>query len=163
MHEIRLVTHQDALHSLAAINRLLAQLSPSSGGAITMEELVECLSNPNFYLFVAEESGRDRTQFFLGMGSIFFQRNLGRWIAEIHDVVVDSEYRGRGLGEQLVLRLIGEAKIFAGAHRKPIELYLTSRPSRVAANKLYLKLGFTLVADATGQWGTNLYKMMITP
>jgi len=97
------------------------------------------------------------------MASIFFQKNLGRWIAEIHDVVVDKEYRGRGLGEKITLVLIEDAKKFAKTKNVKIKLYLTSRPSRIAANKLYKKLGFELVAEAHGEHGKNLYKMTIAP
>ena len=97
------------------------------------------------------------------MASIFFQKNLGRWIAEIHDVVVDKEYRGRGLGEKITLVLIEDARRFAKVKKAQIKLYLTSRPSRVVANKLYEKLGFELVAEACGEHGTNLYKMTIAP
>ncbi|OGZ30519.1 MAG: hypothetical protein A3J00_03510 [Candidatus Niyogibacteria bacterium RIFCSPLOWO2_02_FULL_45_13] len=162
--EIKHIGVRDALDSFDGINRLLPQLHPSGNGdKISETEFVDCLLNGNFHLFVAVDDSKKYPDSFAAMASIFFQRNLGRWIAEIHDVVVDKEYRGRGLGEKITLALIEDAKRFAKVKNAKIKLYLTSRPSRVVANKLYEKLGFELVAEARGEQGTNLYKMMITP
>ena len=164
MVKIQQIKLEDAARTLGAINRPLPQLSLSGKAApLTIEELKGCLDNKNFYLFAAEDTSGNSAQSILGMGSIFFQKNLGRWIAEIHDIIVDKSQRGQGLGEKIVRRLIEEAKKFASSKGKHIKLYLTSRPSRAAANQLYLKLGFRVVAKATGEWGTNLYKMVITP
>ncbi len=69
--------------------------------------------------------------------------------ASIEDVVVASAYRGRHLGRQLVEHLVEEAREFA-----PIEIQLTSKPERVAANKLYQALGFEMKE-------TNCYRMRI--
>ena len=57
--------------------------------------------------------------------------------AWIEDVVVDDAARGAGVGEALV----GAAVERAGAvGAKTVDL--TSRPSREAANRLYVRLGF---------------------
>lgn len=164
MIKINRVKPKDAHHALAAINLLLPQLSPSGKATtLTLKELKECLYNKNFYLFVAEDTSESHILVILGMGSIFFQRNTGGWIAEIHDVVVDKNERDRGFGSKINTRLIKEAENFSRLHQKPIKLYLTSRPSRVIANKMYIKQGFVLVAKAKDEWGTNLYKMVIRP
>ena len=97
------------------------------------------------------------------MATVFFQRNLARWIAEIHDVVVDKEQRRRGIGELLTKRLMDTALEFSKERNIKIKLYLTSRPSRIAANTLYKKLGFVLVSKSFGGWGTNLYKIIVEP
>ena len=55
----------------------------------------------------------------------------------IEDVVVDEAARGSGAGEALVLAALDRARS-AGA--KSVDL--TSRPSRQAANRLYLRIGF---------------------
>lgn len=55
----------------------------------------------------------------------------------IEDVVVDELYRGQNLGEALIQYAIQIAKS-KGAR----QIDLTSRPSRLAANHLYKKLGF---------------------
>lgn len=148
---------------IKGINRLLPQLMPSNENIyITKSELQEVLRNPNFYLLIAKDSSQKYPKNFVGMGSILFQRNLGRWIAEIHDVVVDENYRKRGVGTKIVVELVNIAKAFARQKKNKIELYLTSRPSRVESNKLYLRVGFVQVAQATGERGTNLYKMTVS-
>lgn len=58
--------------------------------------------------------------------------------ASLEDVVVGSGYRGQGLGELLVQHVIEYARRELGN----VDLHLTSRPHRVAANKLYQQLGF---------------------
>jgi ribosomal protein S18 acetylase RimI-like enzyme len=69
--------------------------------------------------------------------------------AWIEDVVVDESARGRGVGEALTQEALGRARA-AGA--RTVEL--TSRPSREAANRLYLRLGFE-VRD------TNVYRFSL--
>ena len=69
--------------------------------------------------------------------------------ASVEDVVVSSAYRGQHIGKQLMQHVIEFAKTLA-----PINLQLTSRPERVAANKLYQSLGFQ-------KRETNAYRMKI--
>lgn len=70
--------------------------------------------------------------------------------AHVEDVVVSLSYRGQGLGRSLMEHLIG----YARRELTPSDLYLTSKPSRVAANGLYRALGFQ-------QKETNVYKMHV--
>lgn len=70
--------------------------------------------------------------------------------ASIEDVVVSSAYRGQHLGRRLMEHLMGQAQEYA-----PIQLQLTSRPSRIQANNLYKSLGFQ-------QKETNCYTLMLT-
>jgi ribosomal protein S18 acetylase RimI-like enzyme len=69
--------------------------------------------------------------------------------ASVEDVVVSSAFRGQRLGKQLMQHVIVSAKALA-----PINLQLTSRPERVAANELYQSLGFR-------KRETNAYRMEI--
>ena len=57
----------------------------------------------------------------------------------IEDVVVDKNYRGKKIGEQLSLMAINKGK-----ELNLDKMFLTSNPSRIAANKLYQKIGFLL-------------------
>lgn len=59
--------------------------------------------------------------------------------ASVEDVVVSQACRGQHLGRTLMSRVIGFARTLS-----PIDLHLTSRPVRVAANALYQSLGFRL-------------------
>jgi ribosomal protein S18 acetylase RimI-like enzyme len=66
--------------------------------------------------------------------------------AWIEDVVVDEGSRGRGVAEVLCREALNRASA-AGA----VTVDLTSRPSREAANRLYLRLGFV-------ERDTNVYR-----
>lgn len=55
----------------------------------------------------------------------------------IEDVVVDTDARGRGVGEKLNRVALDYAREFGAT-----TVDLTSRPSREAANRLYQRIGF---------------------
>lgn len=69
----------------------------------------------------------------------------------IEDVIVDESLRGQHVGETLITRFIVLA-IELDVHY----LKLTSKPSRVAANALYQKLGFQLQSDDTNHYTLSL-------
>lgn len=71
--------------------------------------------------------------------------------AHVEDVVVLSSYRGQQLGRRLMEHLID----YARTELKEVDIYLTSRPQRVAANELYQSLGFC-------RKETNVYKLKIS-
>ncbi len=126
---------------LAALQRLLPQLSPTA----TIDEawLREVLADPAAQLYVA----RDEEGEIVGTFSLTLQKIPTGPKMWLEDVVVDERVRGKGLGEALVQEAIGIA-------RRPgvKSLNLTSSPERVAANKLYQKMGFE-------KRETNVYRM----
>ena len=69
--------------------------------------------------------------------------------ATIEDVVVDSDYRGNGIGRALVEHCVELARE-AGC----ISIHLTSAPFREEANRLYQRLGFSLLT--TNPYGLAL-------
>lgn len=69
--------------------------------------------------------------------------------AWIEDVIVDHTYRGQGIGEALTRAAIGKAKM-----ENAKAVLLTSNAGRVAANRLYQKMGFTLR-------DTNFYQLSL--
>jgi ribosomal protein S18 acetylase RimI-like enzyme len=101
------------------------------------------VESPATTLFIAreEESGR-----ILGTLTLAMFRIPSAVRAVIEDVIVSEEARGKGCGE-LLTRAAIEAARKAGA--KTVDL--TSRPSREAANRLYLRLGFEVR-------NTNVYR-----
>lgn len=58
--------------------------------------------------------------------------------------------RNQGIGRGLMEHIID----FARRELTSVDLHLTSRPEQVAANELYLKMGF-------GRKGTNVYRMRV--
>lgn len=131
MNIYRITTLSDSL--IEAFERLLPQLSSSSQKP-TNHAITGLLNNPNTHLFVAEEEG-----IIAGMLSLVVVDIPTGRKAWIEDVVVDSAFRGRKIGEALVEK----AKVEASALGVK-KLYLTSNPSRKAAHALYAKCGFEI-------------------
>jgi len=117
--------------TLLALNGLLGQLS-SSVQPMTATALNAILKNKNFYLIVLWDR-----KTIIGMGSLVVWHAPAGVRSRIEDVVVDEAHRGRGCGTVITKKLIATART---AKAKDIEL--SSRPSRVAANQLYKKMGF---------------------
>lgn len=67
----------------------------------------------------------------------------------IEDVIVDISARGQGVGESLMRYAIDLAR-----EKGASNISLTSNPLRVAANRLYLRVGFT-------KRDTNAYQMKL--
>ena len=132
----------------AELRLLLQQLS--SAGTLPPEPATEAqlratLNDPSSHLYCLYDSDSH----IVGCATLcVFHSPTGRK-ASIEDVVVDVRYRGQGLGRQLMQHLIHQSQGLA-----PIQLHLTSRPSRTAANALYKSLGFQ-------QKDTNCYVMTL--
>jgi ribosomal protein S18 acetylase RimI-like enzyme len=87
----------------------------------------------------------DETGPIVGAASLVVYRVLTGIRAHLEDVIVVASARGLGIGEALTREALRIAKD-SGADG----VALTSNPRRVAANKLYQKIGFK-------RWETNLY------
>jgi ribosomal protein S18 acetylase RimI-like enzyme len=119
---------------LSDLNSLLLQLS-SNYPPITAKNL-QSVSEKSSVLLATES----KTKKTVGMATLAVSHKLTTPdFGTIEDVVVDSGYRGRGIGKELVCRLITKARNLRLHH-----LDLTSKPSRVVANQLYVQLGFSL-------------------
>lgn len=114
-----------------AFNRLIPQLSSSSPPP-SSDHLVAMVDSDDVVLFVARVDGR-----ILGTLTLAFYRIPTGTKAWIEDVVVDADARGHGVGELLNRAAVDEAR-----SRGAKDVSLTSRPSRVAANRLYQRIGF---------------------
>jgi len=125
---------------LKDLNRVLSQLRKENSGSL--DELTQLVASKDIVMVVAVLGER-----IVGVATLFVLRKIGKRIGYIEDVVVDREFRGHGLGEKIMKRLISEARA-----RKVTYVSLTSRPSRVAAVKLYKKLGFARAE-------TNVYRI----
>lgn len=147
-------------NAVAGITRLLPQLFSCKKEAQS-KDVIEALGDLSFHAIAAVEEEKRAPACYVGMGTIFFQRTFGRWVAEIHDMVTDWPYRGMGIGRRIVEELLGKAEQFARERNMKLTVNLTSKPDRVAANALYVKMGFALIAKAEGDCGTNLYKKVV--
>jgi ribosomal protein S18 acetylase RimI-like enzyme len=117
---------------LAAFERLIPQLSSSSPppGRAELEEMVR--SDATVLLVAEQPDGSVVGSLTLAVFRI--PTGLRAWI---EDVVVDGAVRGTGAGEALVRTALDRA---AELGARTVDL--TSRPSREAANRLYVRLGF---------------------
>jgi ribosomal protein S18 acetylase RimI-like enzyme len=116
-----------------ALQRLLPQLS-TSAAPLDAGNLTQIIEHQAATLFIARSHGA-----IVGMLTlIMFPLPTGQR-ARIEDVVVDEAARGHGAGAALTTAALRLAKQ-QGART----IDLTSRASRVAANRLYERLGFAL-------------------
>jgi len=128
---------------LSGLNRLVPQLS-TSAALLESAELAALIEAPASTLFVAVDDGE-----VVGMLTLVIVPIPTGVRAWIEDVVVDESIRGSGVGEALTLAAIDEAR-----SRDVRSIDLTSRPSRRAANSMYLKMGF-VARD------TNVYRLSL--
>lgn len=121
---------------VAAFSRLIPQLSRSA--AVPTPDLIREIVEAQASMVVIARDLRDNGRI-VGMLTLVVFRIPTGVRAWIEDVVVDETMRGRGVGEALSQEAVRRA---VGAGARTVDL--TSRPSRVAANRLYQRLGFTL-------------------
>ena len=135
------------LHSLtdsqvSDVLSLMFELDPEI--AVTPEMISQAVAASETHFFAAVETdGR-----IVGCATLcVFGSPTGRK-ASVEDVVVASACREQGIGRALMEHLID----YARRELAPIDLHLTSRPQRTAANELYVSLGFQ-------PRETNVYKL----
>lgn len=116
-----------------ALARLVPQLSRSSPApdAAALAAIVESTAS---HLLLASDPGTGAVMGALTLVVFPIPTGVRAWI---EDVVVDSDSRGRGVGEALNRYALDLAREL-GART----VDLTSRPSREAANRLYQRIGF---------------------
>ncbi len=114
-----------------AFERLTPQLSSSSPPP-SAESLGVVIDSGATRLLVARAEGE-----IVGSLTLVLVRIPTGLRAIIEDVVVDEQARGRGVG-----RALNEAALDLARSAGAVSVDLTSRPSREAANRLYLRLGF---------------------
>jgi len=148
-----------------ALNKLAYQLSRSGKPRESVHGKLDILlSNTNFHLMAAVDE--DKNHQIVGLATIFFQDRLfSPMMAHIDDVVLDSSYRGKRIGEQLVKALLDAAQKNSDWLGEPITIELTSRPTpeRQAARKIYQKLGFEIISQAASETGTDLFRKHVKP
>ena len=125
---------------LGLMNELNAELN------VTPLQQQRSVAAPGTRIFIAENDEKH----IVGCATLcVFESPTGRK-ASIEDVVVLPAYRGQGIGSTLMQRIID----FAKTKLAPIDLRLTSNPTRTEANALYQALGFV-------QRETNVYMMKL--
>jgi ribosomal protein S18 acetylase RimI-like enzyme len=127
-----------------AVQRLVSQLSTSAKPP-SREAVAALVSSPGTALLVVRSPAGE----LVGMTTLATMGFVTGVRCYIEDVVVDTAHRRQGLARAMMDEAVAMAKE-AGART----LELTSRPSREAANNLYLKMGFE-------RRDTNVYRLSL--
>jgi len=127
-----------------AFVRLIPQLS-SSSAPTSRADLAAIAASEASILLMARD-GKGALVGSLTLAVFRIPTGVRAWI---EDVVVDSSARGSGVGEALVAAAVQRAGSL-GART----IDLTSRPSREAANRLYVRMGFD-------ERNTNVYRFSL--
>lgn len=138
----RLTSITDA--SVQELNVLMKQLRANPTSDASAQEIRKLVDDDNIEIVAVKDGDR-----IIGVASLYVMPKIGKCTGQVEDVVVSEAYRGQGLGEKLMRELMRIAK-----ERGVESLHLTSRPARVAGNKLYQKLGFE-------QKETNVYRLAL--
>ena len=126
-----------------AVTRLVQQLDPHS--VLPEKEYFKgILKSERTHLFLAELDNKE----IAGMLTVCAYDVPSGTKMWIEDVVVDESHRGKGYGKALMEYALDYAK-----SKGAVTIDLTSRPSRIEANRLYQKLGFVLRE-------TNVYRYL---
>ncbi len=137
--EIREITtlSDETFHQLA---QLMQELSSSYSPDRAALEAVVMQDNSHLYgLYIEAE--------LVGSYTLAYYHTPTGSKACLEDVVVHSDFRGRGLGRELITDAISRLRE-SGTR----QVLLTSKPARQAANALYQAMGFT-------RKETNVYVM----
>lgn len=133
MTDITITAPGSATPELAAEVAALARQLSSTAAPFTLDLLARITASPATTLLVARD-GEGRA---VGMLTLVMFPIPTGLRAIIEDVVVDGAARNMGIGEMLTLGAVRRASA-AGART----VDLSSRPSREAANRLYVRAGF---------------------
>lgn len=106
--------------------------------------LNRALNDANTHIYVIREGGH-----IIGTATLCILHTLEFTLAHVESVVVLPSCRGRRFGQELMEKVVFEAKRLSVKF-----LQLTSNPQREAANKLYRMMGFT-------HNETNFYKLTL--
>ena len=125
------------------IRRLMVELDPEI--PVSSEMILVAIEAPETCFFALMDG-----EHIVGCASLCVFHSPTGTKAHIEDVVVLSSYRGQHWGRRMIEYMIE----YARKELLPVDIFLTSRPQRVAANELYQSLGFR-------QKMTNVYLMEI--
>lgn len=151
----------DRPYNAAQIIRLIDQLAEDRNAPrqpITPADVHEIISNPNYHLYVASDGSS-----YVGMVSLIFQRDFGRWISGIYNLFVLKDYRNQGVADMILKAVHVAMKTFANREGYGIHTYFTTQSPYILSTRFQQEFQCVLVAQAVGPTGTNLCKMITRP
>lgn len=131
---------KNTLSDIKSVNSLLKQLNPDAKET-SLKKMNQYSKHSKILLAL------DQNNKIIGMATLALVYIPIGVCGRIEDVVVDSNFRGQGIGTTLIQKIISKAKKL---HLNKLDL--TSKPDRIEANKLYTNLKFF-------RYETNVYRM----
>jgi len=107
-----------------------------------IENRVNCYLEHNSTI-IAEENNE-----IIGLAQWFVKENPNSGVAEIEEVFVNPNFRGKGIGSGLIDFIIEDIKDFFKANNiKLRKIFLFVSKNNVAARRLYEKFGFKQISE----------------
>ena len=131
-----------------AFESLMSQLTRHVPSPLRKDLLEMAVSGFTFVFLARVPDANGKITGCATLGTYRSPTGLHGWI---EDVVVDRDFRRRGIGKALTEACLSQA-VKLGLR----EVNLTSRPARCAANQLYQSMGFI-------QRETNVYRFPLEP
>jgi len=144
---IRPIESRDNAEMARIIRAALTEFGANKPGTVffdpTTDDLTELFKKERSVYYVAEQNG-----ILLGGAGIYPTEGLPERMVELVKMYLRPDARGKGLGEQLVLKAINHARECGYA-----TIYLESMPELKNALGLYEKLGFRYLDGPLGESG----------
>jgi ribosomal protein S18 acetylase RimI-like enzyme len=139
---------------------LYRQLSPGKEPRLRMK--AKYLTNFQVFCAFRSDSPSGSRRAIVSIATLARVDTSEKSFGQVHDVVTDEAHRGKQFGREMSLaEEILRMMIDSARDQKFAYLELTSKPDREAANGLYQKVGFKLLAQAMDGNGTNLYRLYL--
>jgi len=144
---IRPIEFRDDREMATIIRAALTEFGANKPGTVffdpTTDELTKLFQKEGSVYYVAEQNS-----ILLGGAGIYPTAGLPEGVAELVKMYLRPEARGKGLGEQLVLKAITHSREYGYN-----AIYLESMPELTNALGLYEKLGFRYLEGPLGESG----------
>lgn len=144
---IRLIKESDNVELAKVIRTSLEEYGENKPGTVytdpTTDDLYSLFQAQNSCYFVAEDQGK-----IIGGCGIFPTKGLPAGYGELVKLYLDKNYRGIGLGKELMEKSFEASKEMNYTH-----LYLESIPALNQAVYLYEKMGFEKIDHRIGDSG----------
>ena len=126
------IIRADSINACEDLTSLFSQLN-GYDTVPDVERINSLISEGTLAFYTVRDGDR-----IVGMASVIPCRTAASDKLWIEDVCVLEEYRGKGIGKQLLQYAMTDAVHYFGKGT----FWLTSRPSRTAARQMYRSLGF---------------------
>lgn len=145
--KIREIENTDNVKLAIVVRKVLIEMGvPKVGTAyadVELDAMFEAYHEDRYVYYVVEQANE-----ILGGAGIAPLKNGDPKVCELQKMYFLPKARGKGLGKKMIQRCLDFAKANQFKH-----CYIETMPNMEAAQKLYLKTGFTFIYHAMGDTG----------